>query len=261
MAATRLLRQHRCVSCLSRILLVVERDGRDGSGLAKGLLLCRHSHAALTLFFCDTEPYRESQRPSGVPPGFGAHLADGRAYLRALRQEMLCPDVLVEEAVVCAPSLVQAVAGQLRGAPAELILRSVGEPYRAARLGFARQLLHLAGAAVLLTRGRPWRPEPHFVEARLENDETAEGSPASLSELLARACGAQLEHIQINPQSLPRSLATGACDLLALRLPDSGLSDGLSHQMDRWLRESGSDLLLMGRPAAQSIGGVRLQNG
>jgi hypothetical protein len=250
MVVAAFVRQDNQVSCLTRILLVVERDGRERSGLAKALLLCRHSRAALTLFLCDTEPYREGRGAAGRQAGFGAHLAEGRAYLRALRQQMHCPDVAVEEAVVCAPSLVPALARQLRGAPAELILRTVGEPYRAAGVAFARQLLHLAGAAVLLTRGRAWRPEPHFIEARLESDEAASGPPASLSEQLAQSCGARLEHIQLDPQSLPRSLSTGGCDLVALRLPGSGFSDGLSHQVDRWLRESGSDLLLMGRPVA-----------
>jgi hypothetical protein len=194
--------QHAHVESLSRILLVVERDQRVHAGIAKALMLARHTHACLELFLCDCITGGGEERRQ--------HSA--REYLRSLRQGIVASDVCIDLHAACEHSLWRAVTGRLRREPAQLVVRTHGE--RAA----------MSGTPVVLTRGRPWQPTPRFMTALLINsrgDQTprATRGPATwLPEMLGRRCGAHVDYVVAAAEVLPTIITGRDYDLITMTL-------------------------------------------
>lgn len=205
---------------LSRILLVIERDQRVHAGLAKALLLARHTGARLELFLCDTAGYCGESPLFTGEPAQERRQRSAREYLRSLRQAIVASDVPIDVQTAYDPSLARAVIDRLRHEPAQLVVRTRAEA-PGASMSFAKQLVQ-SGTPIILTQGRPWQPTPQFMLALLIDPRGGAGQSASLVpstplvEMLGRRCGARVDYVVASAEVLPRVVTQRDYDLITL---------------------------------------------
>lgn len=233
-----------CMQSLSCILLVVERGERVHAGLAKALTLARHTRAHLELFLCETDSYLQASEP---------RLQRGHDYLRALRDGVLCADVVIDDEVAWAPSLLRGVAEKLRRTPVQMVVRVAGQLNSAMAI-FARHLIGHSGIPLLLTRGRPWQAVPRFVAVLDPAPGAAARAPiGQLSELLKHCSGAQMDYLVSPTGGLAGLLAERNYDLITLALPPPPAADtDTDAGMARLLQATSADVLLAGTAPAAS---------
>lgn len=238
---------------LSCILLLVERGERVHAGLAKALTLARHTGARLELFLCETEPYLGVNKHD---PAAGTAreqcLQRGHEYLRALRDGIWCADVVIDDEVAWAPSLLQGVAEKLHRTPVQMVVRTAG-PLDTAMAVFARHLVSRSATPLLLTRGRPWRAVPRFVAVLNPGRGAAAPAPIGrLGELLKRCSGAQMDYVISQTHGLADILVERNYDLITLALPPSAAAEA-DASTTRLLQATSADVLLAGAaPAANA---------
>lgn len=245
--------QNGYVDTSGNLLLIIERGEKVHIGLAKALTLARHIGARLELFLCEMAPNAAVHRCE----------ADGRLrseqclqrgydYLRALREGIQCTDVSIEGEVVYAASLIQGVADKLQRTHTQMVVRVCsGVDMRAA--AFGRQLVNTTGAPLLLTRGRPWRPTPLFVAAL----NPAHGAPANsriakLSEFLQHRCGAEVDYLIANAQTLPGVVTDRDYDLVTVALPRADTAAAQTDAVAR-LQATAADVLLVPTSPSASV--------
>jgi|SRR5579871_3044039 len=240
---------------LQRILLVAERNRLVYAGIAKALLLARHTGARLELFLCDVwQSHEATANPvSTHDPGRERY---AREYLRCLAQMVISRDVQIELQWSCAESVTRGVLDRLGEEPAQLVVWASSEPF-AALAAFAAPLVS-QGAAVLATQGQPWRATPEFLNALLitswRERQPQNLIPATwLPELLARRCGAQLQYMVASPPSLAGSIRLHEPDLITVT-QDSPESAGRPEALSR-VDMSGmrADVLFVGAARRERI--------
>jgi universal stress protein E len=192
------------VEKLSSILVVVERSDYVHRALAKAVVLARHFGARLELFLCDAEHAHELRRlydPRGVEEAKAACLADARRYLESMRHGVAARDIDIALDVACESPMYEGVLRKIARSSPDLVIKTIDarETSEHSRLSASDwQLVRTCPVPLMITRGRPWRPQPRFAAAvDVSSDESPGMGRAILhtAEYLALGCSAALDVI------------------------------------------------------------------
>lgn len=187
---------------LSSILVVVERSDLVRRALAKAIILARHFGARLELFLCDAEhahEFRHLDDVNGVQKARRALTADAMRYLESVRNSVAARDVPISLDVTCDSPMHVEVARKVRGSGPDLVIKSSGDAVSAQHRRLSAsdwQLVRTCPVPLMVTRGRPWHPQPRFVAAV---DVSGEASPGMANAIvhaagyLARGCKGDLD--------------------------------------------------------------------
>lgn len=187
---------------LSSIMVVVDRAGQNRHALAKAMVLARHFHAKVELFLCDSEhayTLRHAYDARGVEMAREACLSDGRSFLEALRSGIAADDIEITTFTACESPLYEGIVHRVLEACPDLVIKMATGEHPMQRFTLDAndwQLARTCPVPLMLTRGRPWQPQPHFAAAiDVSEQETAGLAHAilSTSEYLALGCNADLE--------------------------------------------------------------------
>lgn len=189
---------------LNSILVVLDRRGSPRHVLAKAMVLARHFHAKVELFLCDSEhayALRHAYDPSGVPKAREACLADARAFLESVRLSVTAEDVPISTYAACESPLYEGIVQRVLESCPDLLIKEAGGAESGGRASFDAndwQLARTCPVPLMLTRGRPWRPEPRFAAALDFSEQETPGlatAIAGTSEYLAAGCDAELAFV------------------------------------------------------------------
>ncbi len=187
---------------LSSILVVLDRRASGRHVLAKAMVLARHFHAKVELFLCDSEhayALRHAYDVTGVQKARDACLADSRKFLESVRLNVAADDVLITTHAACESPLYEGIVQRVLETCPDLVIKQAGGDRRGAYSNFDAndwQLARTCPVPLMLTRGRPWRPQPRFAAALDLSEQETPGlanAIASTSEYLAAGCHAELE--------------------------------------------------------------------
>ena len=186
---------------LNSILVVLDRRVSPRQVLAKAMVLARHFHAKVELFLCDSEhafALRHAYDPSGVPQAREACLTAARAFLESVRLSVTAEDVPICTYAACESPLYEGIVQRVLESCPDLLIKEAGGAELGGRSSFDAndwQLARTCPVPVMLTRGRPWRPQPRFAAALDLSDQETPGladAIADTSEYLAAGCEAEL---------------------------------------------------------------------
>jgi universal stress protein E len=187
---------------LTSIMAVVDREGQNRHVLAKAMVLARHFHAKVELFLCDSEhayALRHTYDSRGVATAREVCLAETRTFLESLRLSIAADDVPISTFAACESPLYEGIVQRvLQGCPDLVIKAAAGEhPMRRLTLDANDwQLARTCPVPLMLTRGRPWKPQPRFAAAIDVSDQETAGLARAIldtSEYFALGCQAELE--------------------------------------------------------------------
>lgn len=192
------------MNAISSILVVVDRSPAAADAVSKAVLLAKSFEAKVELFMCDAERgYALSQSflQTGVAEARRASVGDAHLYLEALRQSVAAEHVPITVDAECASPLYESIVRKVvRDHPDLVIKNAAGVTGRGpVRFDITDwQLMRTCPAALMLTRGRPWRARPRFAAAI----DVSEGESSGLSrdilhaaQLLAGCAGGELDVI------------------------------------------------------------------
>jgi universal stress protein E len=199
--------QDPAVEKLTSILVVIDPADETRHVVAKAMVLARHFQARLELFLCDSEQVfilRHAYDHAGVEEALRACVARGERYLDAIRRS-LADDVSISTYVAAASPLYEAVVRRVLEARPDLVIKSAAGQHPLQRLTLDAndwQLARACPAPLMLTRGRPWGPQPSFAAAVDVSDR--EGTDLARSILhtagfLAQGCRAELDVVFSDP--------------------------------------------------------------
>jgi universal stress protein E len=189
---------------LKSILVVLDRGGTPRHVLAKAMVLARHFRARVELFLCDSEQaytLRHAYDVSGVEKAREACLTDARAFLESVRLSVTAEDVPISIYAACESPLYEGIVQRVLETGPDLIIKEAGGLELGGRSGFDAndwQLARTCPVPIMLTRGRPWRPEPCFAAAVDVSEHETPGlanAIAATSEYLANGCHASLSFL------------------------------------------------------------------
>lgn len=171
---------------IDNILVALDRDcSRDA--LAKGIALARLFGARLELFLCDAEGAYVQQHqydPRSAALVRDSCLFDARRHLESLWRSFSVHDVSVTMDVACETPLYEGIMHKLERSTPQLVVRGAsarqGSVFGASDWDLARG----CPVPLLLTKGRPWQPDPAIAAAV---DVSAEESPALTCAILRMA--------------------------------------------------------------------------
>ncbi|MGH8326342.1 MAG: universal stress protein [Steroidobacteraceae bacterium] len=187
------------------ILAAVDRDEGSKRVATRAVELARLTGAHLELFLCDAERAYMRQHQYDSEAGTRAKescLADARRYLESLWHALGVSDVAVSLSVACESPLYAGIVHEVEHAHPDLVVRGVGADETAATAGDLTTYRHspdhraaappldasdwdLVGAcpaALLLTRGKPWKARP-VIAATVD---LSPGEPAELTRTILR---------------------------------------------------------------------------
>lgn len=190
------------------ILAAVDRDESSKRAVTRAAELARLTGSRLELFLCDAERAYVRQHQfdrEAVTRAKQASLADSRRYLESLRGALGASDIEVSLNVACESPLYAAIVHEVERAHPDLVVRGVGagsDETIAASAGdpttYRRSHDHRAAAppldagdwdlvgacpaALLLTRGKPWKAQPVIAAAV----DLSPGEPAELTRTILR---------------------------------------------------------------------------
>lgn len=186
---------------LNSILVVLDRRRSPRQVLAKAMVLARHFHAKVELFLCDSEhayTLRHAYDARGVPKAREACLADARAFLESVRLSVNATDVPISTSAACESPLYEGIVQRVLESCPDLLIKEAGGAESGGRSSFDAndwQLARTCPVPVMLTRGRPWRPQPRFAAALDFSEQETPGlanAIADTSQYLASGCDAEL---------------------------------------------------------------------
>jgi universal stress protein E len=172
---------------LNSILVVLDRRGSPRHVLAKAMVLARHFHAKVELFLCDSE-HAYALR----------HAYDASGVQRAREACLTAEDVPISTYAACESPLYEGIVQRVLESCPDLVIKEAGGEDRGGRSSFDAndwQLARTCPVPVMLTRGRPWQPQPRFAAALDFSEQETPGLAAAIagaSEYLAAGCDAEL---------------------------------------------------------------------
>jgi universal stress protein E len=187
---------------LNSILVVLDRRGNARHVLAKAMVLARHFHARVELFLCDSEhayALRHTYDTSGVQKARETCLIDARRFLESVRLNVATEDVAISIATACESPLYEVVVQRVLETGPDLVIKEAGADRSGAHSTFDAndwELARTCPVPLMLTRGRPWRPQPRFAAALDFSEQETPGlanAIARTSGYLATGCHADLE--------------------------------------------------------------------
>jgi len=217
---------------LTSILVVVDREGQNRHALAKAMVLARHFHAKIELFLCDSAhayALSHSYDPRGARLARDGCLAEARGFLQALRLGVGAEDVEIATHAACESPLYEGIVQRVLDICPDLVIKApTGEhPVRRFTLDANDwQLMRTCPVPLMLTRGRPWQPQPQFAAALdVTEQETAGLARAilSTSEYLALGCHADLEILYSERAAAPSPDVEARAAQLRKLAHDSGV--------------------------------------
>lgn len=245
------------------ILLLVDRGDLGHYSLHKAMLLARHMQAPLELHLCEVLPVTQARNSQPHLTRLAQVQTEARAYLQALRQNILSTDVEIRCESQVAPSLADGLDQRLRGAGVLLVITPVGaQIVPDLRVAMDWSLLQSCSAPLLLTRKRAWRPVPQFgaaIDLDADADDELGARLIDLAERLSRRCVALLEYLYVAPGDAEGALVQAAQQRLAAlagATNRNGALHGWLHYhpgqprevLPRVVSERCHDLLMMGWP-------------
>jgi universal stress protein E len=189
---------------LNSILVVLDRRGSPRHVLAKAMVLARRFHAKVELFLCDSEhayALRHAYDARGVQKARDACLTDARAFLESVRLSVTAEDVPISIYAACESPLYEGIVQRVLESCPDLLIKEAGGTQLGGRSSFDAndwQLARTCPVPLMLTRGRPWRPQPRFAAALDLSEQETPGLAAAIagtSEYLAAGCDAELAFI------------------------------------------------------------------
>ena len=192
---------------LSSILVVIDPADETRHVVAKAMVLARHFRARLELFLCDSEQtfiLRHTYDPAGVEQALRACVARGERYLDAVRRS-LAEDVQISTHVGSASPLYEAVVNRALETRPDLVIKSAAGHHPLRRFTLDAndwQLARTCPAPLMLTRGRPWGPQPLFGAAVDVSEREGTNLACSIlhtAGFLAQGCRAELDVVFSDP--------------------------------------------------------------
>lgn len=179
------------VARANSILLAAEREDAIHQSVNRALMLARYLDARLDILLCDVD-----RGASAVESGAEQSQADARAFLDALRNSVVAPDVEITTDAAFDGSLHEHVACKARRECSSFIVKGFGRTpaVRESRLNW--QLIRSSPAPLLLARGHAWHPRARFaalVDLREPPTAARSTEAAQVTTALQLACGAQLD--------------------------------------------------------------------
>ena len=251
---------------LKSILVMADRTVDAQVALQKAFVIARHFDARIELLACDPDhPWsaRGAHRPEAGARAAAARRLDSRRFLEALRTSISADDLQIHAGDDVDGPLHEGIARKVRSGGHNLVVQRLNrrEGRRRPVLTPADwQVIRACPVPLMLTRGRPWRPLPHFVASVAGG--VARDEVFDVAQFLARGCQAALELVAetaVLPSRRPGAdgaLATipapGDIDVVVLRAwgrgPDASC-DGAGGTLAESIVETlDCDVLLM--PAA-----------
>jgi hypothetical protein len=227
------------------ILLCADRTSEAQVALRKASVLARYLDASIELFACDADHAWALAR-AGEDPAARAELAscmaESRRYLSALRGSIAAADLRLSTRAACAASFAEGVADRVHEGGHDLVIKNFGdgpEPGQGTKTAADIALVQACRVPLLLTRSRPWRPEPRIcaVLDRRRGDEAVRRHVSAVAQRLAEVCHgstsvAEDDKCEAQPDllviaqggpSLTESLlGTGGCDVLIVPVERGG---------------------------------------
>jgi universal stress protein E len=187
---------------LTSIMAIVDRDGQNRHVLAKAMVLARHFQAKVELFMCDAEhayALRHAYDSRGIAAARETCLTETREFLEALRLGIGAEDVPISTFAACESPLYEGIVHRVLESCPDLVIKAAAGEHPMRRFTLDAndwQLARTCPVPLMLTRGRPWQPQPRFAAAiDVSDQETAGLARAMLdtSEYIALGCQAGLE--------------------------------------------------------------------
>ena len=206
---------------VSSILLCADRSNEAQVALRKASILARYLGASIELFACDADhawALARAPEDAAARAEIAACLAENRRYLAALRGSIAASDLKLSTRAACAASFAEGVAERVREGGHALVMKHFGdglEPGRGSKTAEDMVLAKACPVPLLLTRSRPWRPEPCIWAASgpKRGDDTARRSVLAMAKGLADLCHASFTVVEsVSREALPDLLVIGQGD-------------------------------------------------
>ncbi len=209
---------------LKSILVMADRSADAQVALQKAFVIARHFQARIELLACDPDESwiaRGPDRREAGAVGGGTRRLDSRRFLEALRSTISADDLQLHASDEFDGPLHEVVARAVRAAGHNLVVKRVGRRdgrRRPALEAADWQLIHACPVPMMLTRGRPWRPQPRFVASV---GQPGSGIGATRSEVLevarylASGCQGALEIVHDGEVDPAMAGVTGAMPIAA----------------------------------------------
>jgi len=187
---------------ISSILVVANHDESDKPLLEKAVHLARRLGARIELFTCDADQaymLRRAFDSTGVEQAWLCSFTESCEYLETLCQAVNAPDVNIVVDAVCDSPRYQAVVDKVRACRPDLVMKSTSGAHPLRRFTLDSndwELMRACPATLLLSRGKPWGAHPRFtamVDVSEEETPSLPESIVSMADLLARACGGEVD--------------------------------------------------------------------
>jgi len=198
------------VEPLTRVLAMVDPAESATAVLARAIPLVRHLGASLDVLLCERSPATRS----------------GADFLKGLTAALASTDLRLTQAVRSGPSSAEIVSAFLRERPSDLVVKFPGRQDPDLKRTWSSndwQLVQLCGRPLLLTRGKPWRPQPQFAVAADVSTPDAGNAQAVLRDavILAMRLGADGERVRVvaagsSGTDFATSLSGETTDMVAL---------------------------------------------
>jgi universal stress protein E len=220
------------MKAINSILVVVDRGPAAADAVSKAVLLARSFEAKVGLFMCDAERgYALSQAfvPRGVEDARRTCILGAHQYLDSLRQSVAAECVPITIDAECESPLYESIVRKVVREQPDLVIKCAASSSGRGAIGFDAtdwQLMRTCPAALMLTRGRPWRAHPRFAAAI----DVSEGESAGLAQgilqaaqLLAGCTGGEIDVLYAEPTDLgdeERETGTRTLDVLVRKMSE-----------------------------------------
>lgn len=244
------------------ILLCADRSSEAQVALRKASIIARYLDADVELFACDADhAWAVAQAPedTAARTELASCLAASRRYLAALRGSIAASDLRLTTRAACAGTFAEGVAERVREGRHDLVVKNLAD-------GLAEDLALVQACRVplLLTRSRPWRPEPCIcVALDLASPDLAAGRRVvAIAQDLAQACAGSFRLVYSRPGAAAKGSARGgalqAAESLGAAPQQVMVLDGDPREtLPAALRGGEVDLLIIAQARASARAAVR----
>ena len=149
-----------------RLDVKIRVDRPDDRAAAQ--IFARYLDADIELFACDADhawAIERSPDDEAARAELAACLTESRRYLGALRSSIAAADLRMTTRAACATSFTEGVADRVAEGGHDLVIKNFtdgAEPQRTASAAADLALAEVCRVPLMLTRRRPWRPEPRI---------------------------------------------------------------------------------------------------
>jgi nucleotide-binding universal stress UspA family protein len=182
---------------LKSILVMADRSADAQVALQKAFVIARHFDARIELLACDPDhPWsaRGAHHPEAGARAAAARSLDSRRFLDALRSSISAEDLQIHASDDFDGPLYEGIARKVRSGGHNLVVKRLNrrEARRRPMLTPADwQVIRACPVPLMLTRGRPWRPQPRFVASVARG--AVRDDVLDVAQYLAQGCQAALE--------------------------------------------------------------------